>query len=114
MNGKAFDGVTFRAGRSIGQMYLLLADASGRRIALSAMQEAPAGWKLTLPLPPGKYRYRYYATCDGVTVYCPPSESDDFVDMDGLDGVRRVTARNDEGESDVSWDLLQSAVPNFA
>ena len=114
MNRKSLDCVTFRAGRSMGQMYLLLADARGSRISLSAMRETPAGWELALWLPPGKYRYRYYASCEGVTYYFSPLDGPEGeVEMDGLDGIRRVPDRHLRSHLNPQWEFLQLATAHF-
>ena len=95
-------------------MYLLLADARGRRISLSAMRATPAGWEVTIPLPPGKYRYRYYASSDGVTSYFSPLDGqDENVEMDGLDGICRVADRHLVDHPNPQWELLQFAAPHF-
>lgn len=72
------------------QAYLLLADAAGRSIALDEMTWDGDAWRLTLHLPPGTYRYRYYLNDGRTTAYFSPADADPIgrvTRMNGMDGV---------------------------
>ena len=77
-------------------LFLVIRGENGKSQMCSQME--PLGhdrWTLTLPLRPGRYRYRYYAIHERVTTYVSPRDVEDKpVRMSGLDAVLCVPGPN--------------------
>lgn len=87
---------------------LMIHDELGRRIVWSQMDRGVLhDWTLSVPLLPGRYRYRYYGRQGDVTIYVQP-ESIGFHRplSDGLDAVLEIVA-NPGGDGERP-DLTQS------
>ena len=75
------------------EVYLHLRRADGSILLCTEMEpQGGSRWGLTLPLPAGTYRYRYYVESGRVMNYLSPADVDVCpVQMDGLDAVIAVT-----------------------
>ena len=84
----------FRARCAARQLYILVRARPGMMYVLSQMEPAEQDqWRLWLRLPPGTYRYRYYADLGGPVSYVSPAEVEDVENtMRRFDAVRRLEA----------------------
>jgi 1,4-alpha-glucan branching enzyme len=85
-----FNRVYFVLRRPAVQAYLMLTSDVGQRLAFEPMVWKDGAWRLTLALPPGAYRYRYYVSNGTSTAYFSPADTDPVgrkSRMDGIDGV---------------------------
>ena len=77
-------------------VFVVIRGENGKAQMCSQME--PLGhdrWTLTLPLRPGRYRYRYYGIHERVTTYVSPRDVEDKpVRMSGLDAVLCVPGPN--------------------
>jgi hypothetical protein len=65
--------VRFNASQAARQVYVLIAQADGSPLILTQMEPVSTSqWTLALRLPPGVYRYRFYAHDGYVTTYLRP------------------------------------------
>jgi hypothetical protein len=79
--------------RPAAQAYLMLTSDNGQRLAFEPMLWQDCAWRLTLALPPGAYRYRYYLSNGTSTAYFSPADADPVGPkscMDGIDGVFEI------------------------
>ena len=76
---------------ALGAFLVLRAEDGGTQICSQMDRLSDDQWVLVLQLPPGQYRYRYYAAHERVTTYVSPSEVEEKpVQMCGLDGILTV------------------------
>jgi hypothetical protein len=93
MSGTKTLPVTFKVRHSTAEFFVLIAMRGGGSY-LTVMEPTAEGSEVTVRLPPGVYRYRYYLVKRDTTVYFSPRDAaDGFVEMDGLDAVLRVPRR---------------------
>ena len=97
---------TFRVTHHALNVFLVVRGENGNAQMCSQMESLGNDrWALTLPLRPGRYRYRYYAIHERVTTYVSPKEVEERrVPMDGLDAILIVpdTRASHPGTNDES------------
>lgn len=90
MGGQTYTPVSFRFACPARQVYLLVHTPDTGSWSLNEMEPAGAGrWALTLPLPEGRCRVRYYADDGRRIVYSDPTDGSQ-VHMEGMDAILEV------------------------
>lgn len=90
LNPTPRQSIDFEASCAADEVYLLLKGPASS--LLTQLERTSADhFAVTLALPPGAYRYRYYVNRDGVTTYAAPSDHA-TVSMHGFDGLLTVHA----------------------
>jgi hypothetical protein len=88
--------VRFNASQAARQVYVLIAQADGSPLMLTQMEPVSASqWTLALRLPPGVYRYRFYAHEGYSKTYLPPTREEKVpMHVAGMDAVFIVPGRD--------------------